>query len=946
MENPQRSYLFTSKPGDTTPVRILIIAGLLFMGAFLWIFLQPENRGNSWLYWLLAFSVGFKLLRMLHEWYHYWKVVPIAAPVSNKTWKVDILTTFCKGEPYEMIVNTLKACQAIRYPHTTYLCDEADDPYLKQVCAELGVRHVTRTLKVDAKAGNINNALKQADGDICLVLDPDHIPVPDFFDHVLPYFDDPEVGYVQCVQAYYNQKESIVAYGAAEQTYHFYGPMMTCMGQYNTAQAIGANCTFRREALDSIGGHAAGLSEDMHTAMRIHAKGWKSIYVPKPLSYGLVPSTLAAFYKQQLKWARGTFELLFEVFPKLAKDFSWRQRLHYFTLPFHYFFGLIRLIDILIPILSLVLLQLPMKMDLTYFGVAFVPMFLTSLLIRQYAQRWLIEKHEAGFHLIGGILNAGTWWIYTLGFVYSIFRVKVPYLPTPKNDKPQNNFTLCLPNIIALVATLGAIAYSLYHYGRLAYMDVFFQVMMGFAGVNAIILLITILIGQEKFLLQVRQFLSWSVVRKWLVQPLQQASVNLRYGMYGSMRRYALHFFIVVIGSAAALGLYDLDRRTPISLPFDLRYGTTQPFYYGVNSQGSPAAASASIQTLQTNWDLTNGQAEADLNLTDLTGGATPMVQVNPILGPGRPAETVVRDYLKAIRAGKHDAYLAQLAKQIKAYQRPVMVSFAPEFDNPEKSWGVETDSSLEAYRKTWQYVITYLRRQDVANGIWLWNPMRAATLERFYPGSSYVDWLGLVVVNDKRMSEDGEWHSFSPLFTPLQNKLQKHAADSIQMKPVLLTRFGSRVQGVNSVEWVVESLETIRKGNPQIRGVVFEQATDARITQRTSAALPASDIDRLVQQVPPGSFLENSSKGRYVMVKYSPYEHLRKYVLLSRYKGSGKNAAKSGEAPTVISSVKPVEPHTSVPGRMDKLNPLAAHFHHQPDMTYALAAAMTPEEN
>ena len=51
---------------------------------------------------------------------------------------------------------------------------------------------------------------------------------------------------------------------------------MMGMNAYNTAQAIGANCTFRRAALDSIGGHAAGLTEDMHTAMRLHAQGWKS----------------------------------------------------------------------------------------------------------------------------------------------------------------------------------------------------------------------------------------------------------------------------------------------------------------------------------------------------------------------------------------------------------------------------------------------------------------------------------------------------------------------------------------------------------------------------------------------------------------------------------------------------------------------------------------------
>jgi len=124
------------------------------------------------------------------------------------------------------------------------------------------------------------------------------------------------------VQAYYNQAETLVAKGAAQQTYQFYGPMMMAMHSYGTVQAIGANCTFRRSALDSIGGHANGLSEDMHTAMKLHAGGWRSVYVPAILTRGLVPATMSSYYKQQLKWSRGTWELLVVTYPKLFTKFT------------------------------------------------------------------------------------------------------------------------------------------------------------------------------------------------------------------------------------------------------------------------------------------------------------------------------------------------------------------------------------------------------------------------------------------------------------------------------------------------------------------------------------------------------------------------------------------------------------------------------------------------
>ncbi|MFD2245414.1 glycosyltransferase [Pontibacter ruber] len=537
-------------PKDVRTIRLMIFVGLLTMAMFLYWFIDDDHIGYAPLYWLLTTALGFKMLRTLHEWYHYYSVSTPLKPALRTKYKVDVFTTSCPGEPHSMIVNTLEAIQRIRYPHTTYLCDEGDDPYLKSVCARLGVKHVTRTVKVDAKAGNVNNALQQADGDICLILDPDHVPAPEFLDEVLPYFEDPEIGYVQCVQAYYNQKESLVAYGAAEQTYSFYGPMMMGMNSHGTVQAIGANCTFRRKALDSIGGHAPGLAEDMHTAMRLHAKGWKSVYVPKILTRGLVPGTLAAYYKQQIKWARGTFELLFAVFPFLFKNFTWRQRIHYFTLPMYYLFGVFNLIDFSIPVLSLVLAEFPWYVSLREFLLMFAPFFLMSISIRQYAQRWLHEKNENGFHMFGGILRTGTWWVFCLGLVYSIFRVKVPYIPTPKDDKPKNNWLLSLPNILIIAVSIWAIFYSQHIYGHL-YNNPYVQMMAMFALVNVAILGSVVVIGQEKAIDWVRRHILHAAILQPVLQPLRLMIWRTRHGFYSGIRQVA--FVITLLVACASL---------------------------------------------------------------------------------------------------------------------------------------------------------------------------------------------------------------------------------------------------------------------------------------------------------------------------------------------------------------------------------------------------------
>jgi len=835
--SPNGDYSFTSKPGDNRPVRVLIVMGLLFIAAFLWVYFQPRNRGDTTLFTLLTISVLFKLLRLLHEWYHYWRVKPVRPPQSTRTWTVDILTTYCPGEPRDMVVNTLNAIQRITHPHTTYLCDEANDTCLRQVCAELGVIHVTRTDKTDAKAGNINHALRQATGEICLIIDPDHVPVPDFLDHVLPHFDTPAVGFVQCVQGYYNRKESVVAFGASEQTYSFYGPMMTAMGNYGTAQAIGANCTFRRAALDSIGGHANGLSEDMHTAMRLHAGGWQSVYVPLPLSFGLVPATLSAYYKQQLKWARGTFELLVTTYPKVFRNLTGRQRLHYGTLPLYYLLGTIQLIDLLIPILSLLTMRLPLQLDLLLFATVYTPLLLTGFLIRQYAQRWLIERYEAGFHLVGGILASGTWWVYVLGLVYTVFRVRVPYIPTPKDDRPRNHAWLVLPNLLMSLMTAGAIGYSIYWYGRFALNNIFFQMMIGFGLLNVFIMGLTILAGQEKTVLRLQTRLGrLSDQRKQLWQ-WRLTAWNLRYGLYAGLRRAAIPLFGGVLLLTIGMGVFTYQKQTA-QRPPSLRYATTRPFYVGLRTIPAgkftkQAASSPPIIPHHVAWPVTPHSA-IDLPARSTLTNQLPLLYLEPTPVMD-DAQSDIRMFLSSILRGERDTTLRSFARAVQTNNQPVLVSFMPEFDNPDRVWGLTNASDLALYQRSWQHVVRACRLPGTDLITWVWCPSLPSSVVAYYPGTETVDWLGFAVVNDPARATDGKSHSFAALFQLPHTTVRTHPAYSIRQKPILITRLLSVVPRSWGGQWTTEAIESMQERYPTIRGVVF---TDPADWQRHQAEL------------------------------------------------------------------------------------------------------------
>src|SRR6187399_1208402 len=97
-ESRSNSVRFKSAPTATAPtqreklkMRILVIAGVLFMVQFLWWFFEDVNhKGNTTLYWLLTSALLFKMLRWLHEWYHYFFIAAPSIPKSKTNWTVDM----------------------------------------------------------------------------------------------------------------------------------------------------------------------------------------------------------------------------------------------------------------------------------------------------------------------------------------------------------------------------------------------------------------------------------------------------------------------------------------------------------------------------------------------------------------------------------------------------------------------------------------------------------------------------------------------------------------------------------------------------------------------------------------------------------------------------------------------------------------------------------------
>lgn len=428
---------------------ILFTAGLFSVFQLTEWWFQGKHIVNLPLFVLLSTFFWYGIFRVILIWINYLNITkPPEVPTPKEGLSVAIFTTSAPGEPLSMFLKTFEALKNVTYPHQTYLLDSTKDVAFKKLAEEYDVKYLDLANLPGAKAGKINKALELTKEEFILILDPDHIVFPNFLDQTLGFFKDEKVGFVQVSQGYYNQPVSFVASGAAEQTYSFYGPTQMGLHGKGCAVAIGANCTFRRKAFDSIGGHAIALAEDLVTSMRIHAAGWKSVYNPVIVSRGIVPEEFDSFAKQQLKWSRGVFEILFVDYPKLFKKFTFWQKISYGAISFYYFTGLLTFFFILIPPLYFLTGAIPANMVFTEFIINGAPFLIISSLIYIYVQKFMVHPEtERGFHWRAMILKYALWPIYFLSFILSLFNYKIPYIPTPKKASVGSITPLARPLI-------------------------------------------------------------------------------------------------------------------------------------------------------------------------------------------------------------------------------------------------------------------------------------------------------------------------------------------------------------------------------------------------------------------------------------------------------------------------------------------------------------------
>jgi cellulose synthase (UDP-forming) len=367
-----------------------------------------------------VYGIVIALLSFFINVYPLKREAPPLDMTPEKMPHVDVLIP-TYNEPADLLEVTLRAALDMRYPAShlkVYLLDdggtlqkraqaspeksaEAQRRHadLQALAARHGGFYLTREKNQLAKAGNINEALVHCHGDLVLILDADHVPTVDFLEKTVGFFQQDEKLYlVQTPHFFINPdpvEKNLNMFGRMPpENEMFYGVIQRGLDFWDGAYFCGSAAVLRRSYLDEVGGIGGiSITEDAETAMKLHARGYRSAYLNEPLISGLQPETFSSFIVQRLRWAQGMVQLFLLKNVFRMKGLSIPQKLCYFSNTFYWFFSYARVMLLLAPMAYLVFgLRFYNASIAEFFGYGF-PAMMGAILTSDYLfgrYRWTL----------------------------------------------------------------------------------------------------------------------------------------------------------------------------------------------------------------------------------------------------------------------------------------------------------------------------------------------------------------------------------------------------------------------------------------------------------------------------------------------------------------------------------------------------------------------------
>ncbi len=453
--------------GLELPRKILVITFIFVALWYLTWRLSTFNPDALVFSYILYGSELFGFFSMLMHLFMTWRLTERKSLPAPKGLSVDVFITTI-NEPLSILRRTLVNAINMTYPHQTWLLDDGNRPEMENLANELGCNYLARSDNADAKAGNLNHALQHSKGDFIAVFDADHSPSENFLERTLGYFQDDGLAFVQTPQDFYNldsfqhykQKDNIKAWH--EQAV-FFRVIQRGKDYWNAAFFCGSCAVIRRTALEDIGGFATGtITEDLHTSIKLHKKGYSSVYHAESLAFGLAPSSMVPFLKQRIRWGQGAMQAWRKEGVFFCRDLTMAQRINYLASSITYFDGWQKIFYYTAPVIVLTTGVMPVHALGVDFLLHFVPYFLLSF--------WMFEEVNRGYGRALIIEQYNMARFASMAWsTLAIFKKNLRFEVTPKGLSPSKEASwYLLPQTIIMILNLlaipvGMVLYQSYH---------------------------------------------------------------------------------------------------------------------------------------------------------------------------------------------------------------------------------------------------------------------------------------------------------------------------------------------------------------------------------------------------------------------------------------------------------------------------------------------------
>jgi cellulose synthase/poly-beta-1,6-N-acetylglucosamine synthase-like glycosyltransferase len=249
---------------------------------------------------------------------------------------------------------------------------------VKEIAATgINIVHIHRVDRTGYKAGALDAAMDQVEGDFIAIFDADFVPDSDWLIRTVPYFQDENVGVVQTRWGHINKEYSLLtelqAFGLNG---HF---AIEQGGRSASGHFINFNGTggiWRKKCIIDAGGWEHDtLTEDLDLSYRAQLKGWRFQYLEHVIAPAELPITMSALKSQQHRWMKGGAECFIKMWRRIAftKGVKLGDRIHGLS---HLFNSSVFIFILLLSLLSLPVLHIKDSFaDLNYvlrYGVIFL----------------------------------------------------------------------------------------------------------------------------------------------------------------------------------------------------------------------------------------------------------------------------------------------------------------------------------------------------------------------------------------------------------------------------------------------------------------------------------------------------------------------------------------------------------------------------------------------